>query len=76
MKSKSSVIVDYGVTCICSALKSDYDVRLAGEKICNLALALVAPVSTNYCRYRYYFLRKNVLFDIFLLFTAPIITDL
>ena len=49
MQCELAVIVDDGMARIGSSLKSYNDVRLLGEHIGNLSLALIAPVSAYYC---------------------------
>ena len=56
MQCKFSVFVYNSVTCVCTALKSDYDVTVSGKHICNLTLTFIAPVCTNYCFYHVFVL--------------------
>src|SRR5699024_7138714 len=49
MQSKLPVIVYNGMARIGASLKSYNDIRLSGEHICDLSLALVSPVGSNYC---------------------------
>ena len=44
-----TIIIHDRVTRVRSALKTDDDIRLRGEHICDLALSLIAPVCTNNC---------------------------
>ena len=53
VKSKFSVIVDYCMSCVCTALKTNYDVAVVCENIGNFTLALVAPVGTYNCFYHF-----------------------
>ena len=48
VKSKFSVIVDNCMSCVCTALKTNYDVAVVCKNIGNFTLALVAPVDTDY----------------------------
>ena len=45
MEGKFTVVVDYGVTCICSALKSDDDIGILCKHIGDLAFSFITPVS-------------------------------
>ena len=51
MKRELSEVVNDGVTCVCTALKADYDVAFVGENVGNFSLTLVAPVCAYYCFY-------------------------
>ena len=53
VKSKFSVIVDNCMSCVCTALKTNYDVAVVCENIGNFTLALVAPVGTYNCFYHF-----------------------
>ena len=56
VQCKLAIIVHNGVSCICSALKTDDDVSLIREHICDLAFSLIAPVSAYYCCNHMFFL--------------------
>ena len=51
MKSEFSVVIYDSVTCVCPALKADYDVAVVGKNVGNFTLTLVAPVSAYNCFY-------------------------
>ena len=51
MQGKAPVIVDNGVAGIAAALKADDHIRLCGQHVRDLALALVAPVGAYDCLY-------------------------
>ena len=46
-----SVIIYDCVACVCTALKTDDDIRLLSKHICDLALSLVTPVGAYDCFY-------------------------
>ena len=52
MQSKLSVIVDNCVTCVCTALETDNDIRFGSKHICDFTLTFVAPVSADNCSYQ------------------------
>ena len=66
MQSELAIVIYNSMSCIRTALKSDYDIRLLSHHIGKLALTLIAPVCANYRSNHYYVLlslksRFNVL---------------
>ena len=49
MQSESAVFVDDGVSCVGTALESDDYIRIAGQKVRDLALSFIAPVCAYNC---------------------------
>ena len=49
MERELAVVVDYRMSCIGAALKTNDHVRLGGKHIGNLTFALIAPVGTHNC---------------------------
>lgn len=49
VKRKFAVIVDNRMSGICTALKTDDNIRFLRKHICNLAFSFIAPVCTYYC---------------------------
>ena len=47
MERKTAIIIDDGMTGIRAALETNHNVRLGGQHIGDLALALVAPIRAN-----------------------------
>ena len=47
MKCKFTVIIDYSMACITSALKSDYYISLSGKHISYFSFTFVSPVCSN-----------------------------
>ena len=47
MQDRLFSVDDEGVAGIIAALKSDYDIRVLGEEVDDLALALISPLSSD-----------------------------
>ena len=51
MQCKFTIVVNNGMSRICSTLEPNNDIRLLAKHICDLAFAFVSPVCSYYCSY-------------------------
>ena len=59
MQGELAVFVDNRMSRVCPALKAYDDIRFLSQCIRNLALALIAPVGSDYCLYHNVLLLKH-----------------